>query len=550
MKGVAAALLAAVAMGAPPVPASGQTAGVQVVVNGVEVPLAAPALIRDGQVLAPPAGLFEPLGALAAYDETDRTVVVTNRLQTTVRLRVGEAVATVNGESRPLPVAPVLVDGVPYIPVQAVAQMLGAWTALDDARVLHIASQVTALTPKVSDGALEVQVDATGPVQVETAVLSNPDRLVVDIRNAALRVPQREYPVGAAGVARIRVGQFQIKPYVTRVVFDLLEPVDIRVEAAAATYAVTLRVSPKAAAATSAPSSEEGPARVLGVAFEPAGQAGRVVVQVTGPVQYRVREFVYPDRLAVDIADAVFVPVRQEIAVGGPAVALVRAAQFTARPPVTRVVVTLKRRLNYLIAQSDGRLVIDLSASVAGGHVVALDAGHGGKDPGAIGPTGLREADVVLDIARRIRDLLVADGIRVLMIRDADVFVDLADRTRVAREGGATIFVSIHANASPRAAVNGMETYYLTPQSLVLAQMIQEELSAALDLPSRGVKTAGFVVLRDSGVPSALVETAFISHPDDEARLRDEGFRQRIAAAVHRGIVRFLAVYPAPQAAP
>jgi N-acetylmuramoyl-L-alanine amidase len=252
----------------------------------------------------------------------------------------------------------------------------------------------------------------------------------------------------------------------------------------------------------------------------------------------------------VDIADAVFVPVRQEIDVRGPAVAVVRAAQFTARPPVTRVVVTLKRKLNYLITQSGGTLVIDLDASVARAHVVALDAGHGGKDPGAIGPTGLRESDVVLDIARRIRDLLVADGIRVLMVRDADVFIDLPDRTRLAREGGATVFVSIHANASPRAAVSGSETYYLTPQSLALAQMIQEELASALGLPSRGVKTASFLVLRDSGVPAALVETAFISHADDEARLRDDSFRQRIAAAVHRGIVRFLTIYPVPQAAP
>ncbi|MDR7400877.1 MAG: N-acetylmuramoyl-L-alanine amidase family protein [Armatimonadota bacterium] len=550
MKGVAAALLAVVAMGAPPASASGHAAGVQVVVNGVEVPLPAPALIRDGQVLAPFTGLWDPLGAVAAYYEADRTVVVTNRLQTTIRLRMGEAQATVNGEARPLPTAPVLVDGVPYIPVQAVAQLLGAWVAFDDAaRILHVSSQITALTPQVKDGIVEVVVDATGPVQVDSTVLTNPDRLVVDLQNAALRVAQREYPAGAAGVIRIRVGQFQIKPYITRVVFDLTDPVDLQVTASPTTYAVTLRVTPKTSARADAP-PQQGPARILGVAFEPSGQAGRVVVQTTGPVQYRVREFVYPDRLAVDIADTVFVPVRQEIAVHGPAVAVVRAAQFTARPPVTRVVVTLKRKLNYLIAQSGGSLVIDLDASVARAHVVALDAGHGGKDPGALGPTGLREADVVLDIARRVRDLLVADGIRVLMIRDADVFVDLSERTRLAREGGATVFISIHANASPRAAVDGTETYYLTPQSLALAQMIQEELAAALDLPSRGVKTAGFVVLRDSGVPSVLVETAFISHPDGEARLRDDDFRQRIAAAVHRGIVRFLAIYPVPQGAP
>jgi N-acetylmuramoyl-L-alanine amidase len=76
--------------------------------------------------------------------------------------------------------------------------------------------------------------------------------------------------------------------------------------------------------------------------------------------------------------------------------------------------------------------------------------------------------------------------------------------------------------------------------------MIQDELGIVLGLPSRGIKTANFLVLRDSGVPSVLVESAFISNGDDEARLRDAAFRQRIAAAIHKGIMRFLAIYPAP----
>ncbi|HXF81443.1 MAG TPA: N-acetylmuramoyl-L-alanine amidase, partial [bacterium] len=162
------------------------------------------------------------------------------------------------------------------------------------------------------------------------------------------------------------------------------------------------------------------------------------------------------------------------------------------------------------------------------------------------GPTGLREADVVLDISRRVRDLLARDGLRVVMIREDDVTVELTDRPRLAREAGASIYVSIHANANGRATVNGSETYYLTPQSLVLAQMIQDELGIVLQLPSRGIKTANFLVLRDSGIPSVLVESAFISNADDEARLRNPAFRQALAAAIHRGIMRFLAVYPSP----
>ncbi|MGH2396767.1 MAG: N-acetylmuramoyl-L-alanine amidase family protein, partial [bacterium] len=144
--------------------------------------------------------------------------------------------------------------------------------------------------------------------------------------------------------------------------------------------------------------------------------------------------------------------------------------------------------------------------------------------------------------------LLQRDGIRVWMVRDSDATVELADRPFLARDAGATILVSIHANAHTRTAVNGSETYYLTPQSLALAQMIQDELGVVLRIPSRGIKTANFLVLRDSGIPTVLVETAFISHPDEEARLRDNTFRQRIAQAIHRGITRFLAIYPTPVA--
>jgi N-acetylmuramoyl-L-alanine amidase len=177
---------------------------------------------------------------------------------------------------------------------------------------------------------------------------------------------------------------------------------------------------------------------------------------------------------------------------------------------------------------------------------VAIDAGHGGRDPGAIGPTGLVEKDVVLDIAQRVRDLLVRAGVRVIMTRETDVFVELADRPRMARQQGATVFVSIHANASTRPSANGSETYYLTPQSQVLAQMVQEELGRIPGLANRGVKTANFLVLRESDVPAVLVEVAYVSNVDEEARLRQHAFRQRLAEAVSRGVQRFLAVYPVP----
>lgn len=553
MKLVAAWILAALTVSALPAPGHGQAVGIKVIVNGVEIPLAAPAVLSGGQVMAPIPGLFEPMGAIAAYYEADRSVLVTNRVRSTFRLVVGEAVMRVNGTPRPLPAPPRVVSGLVFVPVQAVFAALGAWTKYEEAdRTLYVSSQITGLAAEVRDGTLQVTVDATGPVQTETLVLTQPDRMVVDFLHAALRTPPGEMPVSGAGVQRIRTAQFQVKPYIARLVFDLLQPVEVRVNSDTATYQVTVAVRPRAEAAPQPPPAGGSPAaagivKVMGVAFEGDGAGGRVVVDATGPLVYRIREFVFPDRLAVDIENAVFIPVKQDVDVEHPSIIAVRAAQFTARPPVTRIVVTLKRKMNYLVSQSASGLVVDVNNQMAARrHIVAIDPGHGGRDPGAIGPSGLRESDVVLDISRRVRDLLARDGLRVVMVREEDIFMELPDRPRMAREAGASIYVSIHANAHGRATVNGSETYYLTPQSLVLAQMIQDELGIVLGLPSRGIKTGNFLVLRDSGIPSVLVETAFISNADDEIRLKDGAFRQALAGAIHRGIMRFLAIYPAP----
>jgi N-acetylmuramoyl-L-alanine amidase len=124
--------------------------------------------------------------------------------------------------------------------------------------------------------------------------------------------------------------------------------------------------------------------------------------------------------------------------------------------------------------------------------------------------------------------------------------VELPDRPRAAKQQGASVFVSIHANASVRPAANGSETYYLSPQSQVLAQMVQEELARVPNLVNRGIKTANFLVLRESDMPAVLVEVAYVSNVDEETRLRQQAFRQRLAEAVSRGVQRFLAVYPVP----
>ena len=224
--------------------------------------------------------------------------------------------------------------------------------------------------------------------------------------------------------------------------------------------------------------------------------------------------------------------------------------------------------------------------------VIALDPGHGGEDPGAIGPSGLREKDVVLQIALQLRDRLNArPGVRVLMTRDADFFVPLADRVAKARRVQADLFVSIHADAFFTPEARGASVFALSQggaSSAAAKWMAQKEnaadlvggvnvkvkdaqvLRALLDMSTtaqikdslrvgsevldrigrvgklhRGhVEQAGFAVLKAPEIPSILVETAFISNPQEEDRLRDADYQHRLVDALFAGIERYFAKNP------
>ena len=220
--------------------------------------------------------------------------------------------------------------------------------------------------------------------------------------------------------------------------------------------------------------------------------------------------------------------------------------------------------------------------------VVVLDPGHGGEDPGAIGPAGTYEKDVVLAIAHKTKALLERDPrIVVLMTREEDVFIALGDRVRKARGVSADVFVSIHADAFTRPDARGSSVFALSERGasstaakwiadkenqsdliggvrLVgrdpsLAKMILEmsqsitnaesmklgrgmigEIKPINKLHKGSVEQAGFAVLKAPDIPSVLIETAFISNPEEEAKLTNPAHQQKLARAIHNGVRKFL----------
>lgn len=184
---------------------------------------------------------------------------------------------------------------------------------------------------------------------------------------------------------------------------------------------------------------------------------------------------------------------------------------------------------------------VDLTENPFKGKLIALDPGHGGTDPGAIGFTGLKEKVVTLAVAIHLKEFLEDAGSKVIMTRSGDQSVSNKGRVDVANDAGADIFLSIHANAYSDPKSNGTETFYSVQNnsgdaSKYLAQQLQRELVSVLGLRDRGVKTANFYVISEAGMPAALVELAFLTNEEEEALFKDPETYIRSAEALFTGL--------------
>ncbi|MCU0565747.1 MAG: N-acetylmuramoyl-L-alanine amidase [Oculatellaceae cyanobacterium Prado106] len=172
--------------------------------------------------------------------------------------------------------------------------------------------------------------------------------------------------------------------------------------------------------------------------------------------------------------------------------------------------------------------------------VVAIDPGHGGRDPGAVGIDNIHESEVVLDVAQQVAQLLDQQGIQAVLTRNSDEEIDLQPRVDTAEQARANLFVSIHANAlsMERPDANGVSTYYFSNSDL--AQTLQDSAVAATGMNDRGIHAARFYVIRNTSMPSALIEIGFVTGAEDEPRLASPQWRTQMAGAIANGILQYV----------
>ncbi len=598
----ALAVASILALISPSVSAQGSRS--RVIVNETPVSFPVSPRLEHGVLMVPLDPLASAFDSRVAWDGDSRAGTVTSSAGIVVRLAIGEVVGIVDGVRIVWPAAPVRREGTVLVPAAAVLRALGAYVRVGEDSVEAV-SQITGVSWRRAGGTLIVRINATGPVRTRVLELTDPDRLAIDISHAVATMKESKVEVGDPDVVAIRGAQFSVRPYVARIVLDLIRraPFTVALDAGGVTVALapdaSFQASPHAPTSLPAPAGppplpvivEPSGDRPPGAGPEhelehPAGSAapepraqpslpefvdgpgafhvwavryeidqgmGRLTVLASQPVTPIVRQFAYPDRLAIDLPGGVFLPRREDLEVASAAVRNIVVAQMQVQPNLTRVLVYLQRRATYALAPAEGGrgLVFalrDALRSTVRLPAVIIDPGHGGADSGAIGPTGLREADVTLGIGRLVQQALERQGVRAVLTRSDDTAVGLEDRPDIARREGGIVFISIHANASQSAGRKGTETYYSTRESQALAAAVQSEVVRALGEPDRGVRTEDFYVIVNASMPAVLIETAFISNPGEERLLRDPVVQQRIADAITHAVVRFLAARSATPA--
>lgn len=353
---------------------------------------------------------------------------------------------------------------------------------------------------------------------------------------------------------------------------------------------------------------------INGVRHAVMDEKTRVVIDLTRRANYEIQRFDNPERLAINIPDVHLSNRMKTTSIGE---GVVRQVRFNKLSWGSQVVLDLREHSRYEDFHLDPiddmpyRIVLDVTGTISGSKtvpavpatkarrpakprpvVVAIDAGHGGGDPGA-SRGRLIEKTAALDIARRLeRQINAREGYRAFLTRDRDVFLSLPRRTEIAKENGADIFVSIHLNSAPKRNARGAEVFFLHPsgaeatasrllrdrdraaaelgvkgrssddllymlvdvnqQSMMeRSSALAEEILASLnrkDLPpTRKVKQRSFAVLKSIAMPSIMVETGFVTNSTDAKILSSSDGRERVAEAIAAGVFSYFRKYPVPR---
>jgi N-acetylmuramoyl-L-alanine amidase len=420
-----------------------------------------------------------------------------------------------------------------------------------------------------------ITVDLAQDVQFESQRIDHPDRIFFDLKNARLvsKLIGSSEIVDDGRVKKIRVAQY--KPGRARIVIETAGRAGFNASLVLNPPRLVIDVHDNSVAKKSGCDNAGSDEDCAQSDSEADGRVIRATERTAGAALSST-----PKKVIVE-ADSNDPPAEADEA--APVVKVEKSTKLTKPLRRGRTQMASARPLREAQPTSDGDRSLIRTLGLRIGKIV-IDPGHGGHDTGTIGPDGLLEKELVLDVSKRLGKLLAARlGAEVAFTRRDDTFIPLETRTSIANQEQADLFVSVHANSSRDPDARGVETYYLnftsSPEALEVAarensasdksihelqdlvkkialkEKIEESREFASDVQgalhsglaarnpgerNRGVKKAPFVVLIGANMPSILAEISFLSNPTDERRLRTPEYRQRIAESLYRGIARYV----------
>jgi N-acetylmuramoyl-L-alanine amidase len=450
------------------------------------------------------------------------------------------ATVTVNG--RAVEVMPLRQRGEEFlVPLISLAKTLGLTAVVNpEKRLIKLASPLQSVDATQTEIGWLVTLNFGYPLNSfpKTGTLRQPDRAYADFPGAALTAVSLPTPTGTTPVTGFRLGQFSDDPPIVRFVADANQPLSISVAGRELTKEGCEQWHLVLQPAANRP-------QWVGQILLRENTAEKATFLLLGWFGGDLKLKREGKTLTVSLPAKPLFPFDLSDFGEG----LVQSAFVEMGDGGAKLSVALRQPANaYFQAEGDLglALVIEVAPQVARQvRLIVVDAGHGGKDPGAMSPPRpgkpqLVEKHLTLDIAFRLKRLLEEAGYKVVMTRTEDVYVPLPDRVAIANNLRADAFVSVHLNSFPQPGAQwGTEVYFWTPQSYPLAESIYRNLLAIIGRKGNGIRQRQLYVVRHTVMPSVLVEPCYLNHLEEEELLRDENFREKIAYAICRGIMEF-----------
>ncbi|MBM7556914.1 N-acetylmuramoyl-L-alanine amidase [Halanaerobacter jeridensis] len=359
-------------------------------------------------------------------------------------------------------------------------------------------------------------------VKAESVFLKSGSRLLIDLPNTRTELKSKTFNYDSELIEEVRVSQYN--QTTTRVVVELIAAVPHQLDWKENQLQVSLFNKLTA----------------VDLVNTKVGTEAKIDLLV--PESYQISRLINPRRLVVDIPDVVVNKNQVQIPKPQGIVEKVRVSQYSTNPHKVRVVLELNKSANVIRDTIDNSLRFKLSDFDLAGKVITIDPGHGGKDPGAIGYSNSYEKVPALKIALKLEKLLKDAGAKVVMTRRTDTFVSLEERTIIANKMNSDIFVSIHLNGHRSSSSFGTETF-IAPHSnrntKLLAQFVQSSLTDELGTFDRGVRKEELYVLAHTNMPAILEEVVFISNQEGEDKVMKDGFQEKSALAIYKGIIKY-----------